>query len=82
MSQVIIILKTTAIIIKKKYLENHPNIEHTKETFQYKHIPSLLYKTTEEDKKLAKEVNAKKATGFEKFHQNFRIQKWLCHKSI
>ena len=50
----------------KKYFENHPSIKQIQENFQHQHIPSIPYTTTEEVKKLLKEVNAKKASGFEK----------------
>ena len=58
--------KRIAIQVIKKYFENHPSIKQIQENFQHKHIPSIPYTTTEEVKKLLKEVNAKKASGFDK----------------
>ena len=58
--------KRIAIQVTKKYFENHPSIKQLQENFQHKHIPSIPYTTTEEVKKLLKEVNAKKASGFYK----------------
>ena len=53
------------IQVRKKYFENHPSIKQILESFQHNHIPSIPYTTTEEVKKLLKEVNAKKAPGFD-----------------
>ena len=58
--------KRIAIQVIKKYFENHPSIKQIQENFQHQHIPSIPYTTTEEVKKLLKEVNAKKASGFDK----------------
>ena len=58
--------KRIAIKVIKKYFENHLSIKQIQENFQHQHIPSIPYTTTEEVKKLLKEVNAKKASGFDK----------------
>ena len=58
--------KRIAIQVIKKYFENHPSIKQIQENFQHQHIPSIPYTTTEEVKKLLKEVNAKRASGFKK----------------
>ena len=53
--------KKIAIQVIKKYFENHPSIKQIQENFQHQHTPSVPYTTTDEVKKLLKEVNAKKA---------------------
>ena len=58
--------KRIAIQVIKKYFENHPSIKQIQENFQHQHIPSIPYTTTEEVKKLLKEVNAKRNSGFDK----------------
>ena len=58
--------KRIAIQVIKKYFENHPSIKQIQENFQHQHIPSIPCTTTEEVKELLKEVNAKKASGFDK----------------
>ena len=61
--------KRIDIQVIKKYFENHLSIKQTQENFRHQHIPSIPYTTTEEVKKLLKEVNAKKASGFDKIPQ-------------
>ena len=51
--------KRIAIQVTKKYFENHLSIEQVQENFQHQHITSIPYTTTEEAKKMLKEVNAK-----------------------
>ena len=58
--------KRIAIKVIKKYFENHPTIKQIQESFQHQLILSIPYTRTEEVKKLLKEVNAKKASGFDK----------------
>ena len=58
--------KRIAIQVIKKYFENHPSIKQIQENFQHQHILLIPYTTTEKVKKLLKEVNAKKASGFDK----------------
>ena len=58
--------KRIAIQIINKYFENHPSIKQVQENFQHQRIPSISYTTNEEVKKLLKEVNAKKSSGFDK----------------
>ena len=58
----------------KKYFENHPSIKQIQENVQHKHILSIPYTTTEEVKKLLKEVNAKKLQVLKKFPQNWLNQ--------
>ena len=58
--------KRIAIQVIIRYFENHPSIKQIQENFQHHHIRSIPYTTTEEVKKLLKEVNAKKASGFGK----------------
>ena len=58
--------KRIAIQVIKQYFENHPSIKQIQEHFQHKDIPLIQYATIEEVKKLLKEVNAKKASGFDK----------------
>ena len=69
MSHVTMIIENRRIATQviKKYLQNHPSIKQIQENFQHQHIPSIPYTTTEVVKKLLKEGNAKKASGFDKF---------------
>ena len=62
--------KRTAILVLKKYVENHPSIKQICENFLHKHIASLPYTTTAEVKKVLKEVMSNKLKVLIKFPQN------------
>ena len=73
----------TAIQIKKYFSENHPSIKQIQENVKHKHIPSLPYTTTKEVKKLLKEVNAKKASGFDKVPTKLvKLAAWVLAGSL
>ena len=58
--------KKIPIQVIKKYFENHQSIKQTQKIF-HKHIPPIPYTANDEVKKLLKEVNVKKASGFNIF---------------
>ena len=58
--------KRIAIQVIKKYFENYASIKQIQEKFQHQQISLIPYSTTEEVKKLLKDINAKKSSGFDK----------------
>ena len=58
--------KRIAIQVIEKYFEVHPAIKQIQENFQHQHTPSIPYTTIEEVRKLLKNVDDKKASGFDK----------------